>query len=183
MKIPPDAFGYYFGLGIQRTYAAVGKHYGVSARAVTKRAAKEKWQERITTIEAQARERSDATATHTLQVVNTRHLQMYRATQVKALQAMQSMSLTSGDAAARALDAAIRGERHVLGEPGDGDAISHKEVVALFTRFLEILREMLPGEMVQAVVDRLDHEVMTGGPLSERVGPVIDVEAGAIRSA
>ena len=42
-KIPPDALEYYLGLGPDRSYQKVADHYGVSKRAVTKLAARERW--------------------------------------------------------------------------------------------------------------------------------------------
>ena len=58
-KIPPDAFEYYLGLGPGRSYGAVAEKYDVTKRAVTKLAAREKWQERILEIERKARRASD----------------------------------------------------------------------------------------------------------------------------
>jgi len=128
-KIPPDAFEYYVGLGLQRSYQAVAKRYGASKRAVAKRAATEQWAERLVKIERTARDRLDAKMTETLEAVNTRHLQTLRAIQAKALQALQVMPLDSGMDAVRALDTAIRQERVILGEPGERSAISVEEII------------------------------------------------------
>ena len=46
-KIPPDAFDYYFGLGTGRSYQAVADRYGVTKRAVTNYATRERWRERL----------------------------------------------------------------------------------------------------------------------------------------
>ena len=46
-RIPPDAFFFYMSLGKDASYDAVAKRYGVSKRAVTRLAVKEKWQERV----------------------------------------------------------------------------------------------------------------------------------------
>jgi len=128
-KIPPDAFEYYVSLGLQRSYQAVADRYGASKRAVTKKAATEKWAERLVKIERAARERIDNKMTESLEAVNTRHLQTLRLIQAKALQALQVMPLDSGMDAVRALDTAIRQERVILGEPGERSAVSVEEVI------------------------------------------------------
>jgi hypothetical protein len=128
-KIPPDAFEYYVSLGLQRSYQAVAERYGASKRAVTKKAAAEKWAERLVKIERAARERIDTKMTESMEAVNTRHLQTLRAIQVKGLQTLQVMPLESGMDAVRALDTAIRQERVILGEPGERSAVSVEEVI------------------------------------------------------
>ena len=57
-KIPPDALQYYLGLGLDRSYQKVADHYGVSKRAVTKLAARERWQDKVIELERKAREGS-----------------------------------------------------------------------------------------------------------------------------
>jgi hypothetical protein len=128
-KIPPDAFEYYVSLGLQRSYQAVADRYCVSKRAITKKAAAEQWKERLLKIERAARERVDGKMTESLEAVNARHLQMVRFIQGKALAALKAMPLTSGMDAARALDAAIKQERVILGEPGDRSAVSVEEII------------------------------------------------------
>lgn len=54
-RLPPEAFEFYVGLGAQRSYQAVAKHYGVSKRSVSKLATKERWQERFESIVAAVR--------------------------------------------------------------------------------------------------------------------------------
>ena len=53
-KIPEDAFELYVSLGPERSYAAVAEQYGVTKRAVVKRAKAEAWSERLAKIEDQA---------------------------------------------------------------------------------------------------------------------------------
>ncbi len=50
-KIPDNAFDFYFGLGPSRSYQAVADEYGVTKRAVTKLATKERWQKRLEELE------------------------------------------------------------------------------------------------------------------------------------
>jgi hypothetical protein len=47
-KLPADAFEFYFGLGIERSYQSVADHYGCSKTAVSKAARRENWQAKIT---------------------------------------------------------------------------------------------------------------------------------------
>ena len=128
-KLPPDAFDVYMGLGPDRSYEAVAKRYGVSKRAVTKRAAKEKWQERVSKIEQKARESSDKKVQESLEAMNDRHLKMTQAIQGKALQALREMALDSAMGGVRALDQAIRLERLIRGEPSDRTALGLEEVI------------------------------------------------------
>jgi hypothetical protein len=128
-KLPVDAFEFYVSLGLQRSYQAVADRYGCSKRAVTKKAAAEKWADRLIKIERAARERIDSRMTETLEAVNARHLQTLRMIQAKALQALQMMPLDSGMDAVRALDTSIRQERVILGEPGERSAVSVEELV------------------------------------------------------
>ena len=126
-KIPEDAFDFYLGLGPSRTYAAVAARFRVSLRGVTKRALKDGWQARIAKIEAAARAKADEKSAESIEAINTRHLQMLRAIQAKALQGLSAMRLDSAMDCVRALDLAIRQERVVLGEPGDRNAVSFEE--------------------------------------------------------
>ncbi len=53
-KIPPDAVTYYLSLGPGRSYQKVAEHYGVTKRAITKIAAKDRWEEKVAEIEVSA---------------------------------------------------------------------------------------------------------------------------------
>ncbi len=77
-KIPPDAFDFYFGLGPGRSYQAVAGEYGVTKRAVTKLAAKERWQDQIAALERKARENSDERKVDALQASHEQRLQALR---------------------------------------------------------------------------------------------------------
>lgn len=54
-RLPNEAFEFYCGLGDDRSYDAVAKHYGVSKRAVARRAASDRWQQRIAALVSGAR--------------------------------------------------------------------------------------------------------------------------------
>ncbi len=128
-KIPPDAFEYYLGLGPGRSYGAVAEKYGVTKRAVTKLAAREKWQERILEIERKARRASDDKAAETLEQMNDRHLKSLRVIQGKSLEALKAMPLNTAMEGARCLDLAIKQERVIRGEPSDRSALTVEEKI------------------------------------------------------
>lgn len=140
-RIPPDALEYYLALGPDRSYQKVADHYGVSKRAVTKLAARERWQEKIVELERKARESAEKKALESLEGMNLRHLKSLKVVQGKALEALRSMPLTTAMEAVRALDMAIRQERLIRGEPSDRTAISVEEVIRR-----EYERWMLPEE-------------------------------------
>ena len=116
-------------LGPARSYEALAQRLGAAKRSITRLAAREKWQERLLKIESQARERLDEKMVETMEAVNARHLKIFRAVLTKGLQALQAMPLSSAEAAVRAIEVAVRGERLVLGEPTDRNAVSIEEVI------------------------------------------------------
>ncbi len=128
-KLPPSAFEFYLGLGPGRSYQAVADNYGVTKRAITKHAAKERWQERLAELEAKARQTSDQKTLETMESMNVRHLKSIRVIQGKALETLKSMALNTAMEAVRALDLAIRQERTIRGEPSERTAVSVEEVI------------------------------------------------------
>ena len=118
-RIPPDALEYYLALGPDRSYQKVADHYGVSKRAVTKLAARERWQEKVVELERKARESAEKKALESLEGMNLRHLKSLKIIQGKALEALRTMPLSTAMEAVRALDMAIRQERLIRGEPSD----------------------------------------------------------------
>ena len=94
-KIPQEAFSLYRSLGDKRSYQAVADHYSVSKRAVTLRAARERWQERL---------REGVTKAECIQEMDERHLRIARFLGEKALEAMRRIPLEELLAAVRELD-------------------------------------------------------------------------------
>jgi len=127
-RIPPDAFDWYVALGPGRSYRAVAERYGVSKRAVTKHAVKDKWAERLDKIEAEAREKSDKRLIESIEEMRSRHIKTLRAIHSRALSALKQYPLTSGMEAIRAAELAIKLERLVVGEPTERSALSVEEV-------------------------------------------------------
>jgi hypothetical protein len=117
-KIPPEAFPYYLGLGVGRSYEAVAQHFGVSKRAVVSIAEREDWQQRVTASERKVRERVDQKAVETLEAMNTRHMKTLQAVLGRALEALRSMPLNTSMDAVRAIEMVVRQERAIR---GDGD--------------------------------------------------------------
>lgn len=128
-KIPPEAFTYYFSLGTARSYEAVATKYGVSKRAVTKRAVSEGWQVRLEAMERQARERAEKKVIETMDDMNERHLKTLRIVQGKALEALRSMSLKTAMEAVRALAISLEKERDIRGDSGDQSIAEAEERV------------------------------------------------------
>lgn len=137
-RIPPEAFDFYMSLGPTRSYEAVAAQYGVTKRAVTKAAKRDRWQDRAAGLEHKAREGADQKIQETLELMNLRHLKSLKVIQGKALEALRSMSLDSAMEAVRALDIAIRQERVIRGEPTDRTAINFEEIIRQeYTRWMK----------------------------------------------
>lgn len=128
-RLPTDAFEYYTSLGEARSYQAVADHYGVSKRAVTKRAARDTWQDRLTSIEHKARERSDEKLVDVMAEMKDRHLKTCRVILGKGLEALRTMPLDSAMSAVRAIDVALKHERTVMGEPAERQSITVEEII------------------------------------------------------
>ena len=139
MKLPSDAFEYYFSLGVTKSYRLVAKRYEVSKTTVAKRAKKEGWQRRLEELEARGREGSEKKLVETREEMNARHLKMARAVQGKALEVLKSLSLESAMQAVRALEFAINQERLVRGEPSERTALSIEDTIRReFDRWVEV---------------------------------------------
>ena len=126
--LPLEAFAYYVSLGPERSYQAVATEFGSSKRTVVRRAKLEDWQQRIQKIESEARLRVDKKAVDSIEETSERHLKILRAIQSKALQALQTMELTSAMDAVRALDLTVKAERVVRGDPSDRDQARLEEI-------------------------------------------------------
>lgn len=128
-KLPTDAFDLYMSLGPGRSYQAVADHFGVSKRAVTNRAAKERWQQRASELEAKARQGAEQRLVETLEDMNTRHLRSLRVVQARAVEALRKYPIESAMDAVRALDVGIRQERVIRGEPTERTAVQLEELI------------------------------------------------------
>ncbi len=66
-KLPINAFEYFVGLGNKRRYCDVAEHYEVSAKTVSRMAAKEKWKERLERISETALKKAEEESAMALQ--------------------------------------------------------------------------------------------------------------------
>jgi len=121
-KIPLDAFEQYVAMGTGRGYQALGNQFGVNKRSIVKLAAKEKWQERLASIERQAQVKSDARAAETLEAMKTRHLKTLSAVLGRALEALKAMPLDNSMDAIRAIDMVLKQERLIRGADSEDAA-------------------------------------------------------------
>jgi hypothetical protein len=116
-KLPPDAYSYYLGMGVGRSYSKVAKYYGVHKGCVTERAVKEKWQEKIEAAEREAQAAAEKKAQDSIHEMNERHLKTAQFVQRKALEDMRSRPFTSSIDASRALFMGMEKERLVRDLP------------------------------------------------------------------
>lgn len=89
---------------------------------------------------------SDAVA-ETISEMNSRHLKEFQLMQTKAVQALKSLEPTKASEAATMLDAGIRGERLVRGEPTEV-----REVRALMQANVQVL-ELVVADVLKALID------------------------------
>lgn len=122
-KLPSDAFERYLALGSSRSYRELADRLGVSKRAITSVARRERWTERIGAIELEAQKASDRKAVETLEVVNERHLRVYRSLQAKALEGLRSLNMSKASDIVRALEISVRGEREIRGIRSQGNEV------------------------------------------------------------
>lgn len=127
-KLPQDAFPYYVGLGIDRSYKAVAERFGVTKRTVTRTAAREGWMERLAEIERKARETIDEKLTHDVEEMNARHRKILRAMGSRAARALADYPLNTGMEGIRAAEIAIKLERLLAGEPSDRNEVTIEQV-------------------------------------------------------
>lgn len=127
-RIPENAFEIYQAMGEGRSYEALADRFEVSKRAVTKAAAREKWQERLSAIQARAREAADQVSVDVRKEAAERHLKVARFIQSRSIEALKAMPIESAMDAIRAYGIAVNMERLVLGEPTDRTALTVEEV-------------------------------------------------------
>ena len=154
-KIPPDAFMFYVSLGLERSYQKVAEKYGVTKRAVTKLAAKERWQEQVEEMESKARETAQERARAEIGAVYERHMKALRLVFGKGVEALRQMVIEAPADAMRAIRMAIQEERVALGEPTDRTAISVEDTIR---REYERLMTVEGGEEDEEEEDEVDDD-------------------------
>lgn len=127
-KIPEDAFERYVALGERRSYQVLALDLGVSKRAVSKCAAREKWTERLTKIERTARERSDQKITETIEQMRERHIVTVKIIHARALTGLKQFPIDNAMDAVRAAELAIKLERLVKGDSTERSEMTIEEI-------------------------------------------------------
>lgn len=118
---PGGAFEYYVSLGMLRGFDLVAKHFDVDVHAVTDVATRERWSERLLSIEREAQERVDAKLVDSVEQMRLRHKKMLQAIAGRAVKALQEHPLKSGFDGVRAAAIVIRLERLLADESGQRD--------------------------------------------------------------
>jgi hypothetical protein len=137
-KLPKDAFSFYVGLGDNRSFEKVGKHFGVTKRSVTKKARKERWTEQIEEMEALARKKARDEMQEGFDERMSRHWKMARGAMAVAAKGLRDNPITNGMDAIRAAEIAIKLERLLAGDPSEHSQqtiaeITKKEIHTLLT--------------------------------------------------
>jgi hypothetical protein len=118
-KIPIDAFELYVGMGTERSYEEVARHYNVNKRSVTRAAHRERWSERLTMIQRAAQARVDEKLIGDIEEMKLRHRKLLRAMASRAAQAIATHALEDGMQGIRAAEITVKLERLMMGEPSD----------------------------------------------------------------
>lgn len=136
-RIPSSAYEDYLALGANRSYQVLADRLGVSKTAITNKAKREKWQERIAALEEEGRRKAEAKALDEIEKVRERHLKEARFLQARALQALRDLPPEKGVRAANALATAWRHELLILGEPTERQASVEEKIKGEYERWME----------------------------------------------
>ena len=128
-KIAPDALTYYVSLGPGRSYQKVAEKYDVTKRAVTKLAAKERWQKKVAEIEQSARESAEEKARDEVAEAYAQQITGLKLLFHRGVEALRGMAIDTPADATRAIQVACREWRTALGEPTDRTEISVEEKI------------------------------------------------------
>lgn len=144
-KIPPEAFAFYLGLGVGRSYSAVAERYNVTKRAVAFKAEKERWQERLEQEERKASTKAEKEAAESIESVNEKHLKVLRFIQARSIEALKEMKIETAMDAVKAFALALDKERMIRG-PGDQAASRIEEITRQEIRSLLITTRASPDD-------------------------------------
>jgi ATPase subunit of ABC transporter with duplicated ATPase domains len=136
-RIPASAYEDYLALGPNRSYQVLADRLGVSKTAITNKARRENWQERIAALEEEGRRKAEARALDEIEKVRERHLKEARFLQARALQALRDLPPEKGVRAANALATAWRHELLILGEPTERAASVEEKIKGEYERWME----------------------------------------------
>ncbi len=130
-RVPRCAYDDWVALGPGRSFAQLAARYGVTDRALRKRAENEGWRERLAIAERAAHAAANVQSADSLQEVQSRHLKMAKLLQAKAIEALRSTHLGAGASAIRALDTSVKLERLLLGQTGADEPTDDTYVMRL----------------------------------------------------
>ena len=135
-RIPDEAFTFYMVLGPDRSYQKVAERFGVSKRAVSKRAQADDWASRAEKIQAESRARQDAGIVDAFDEMNQRHLKVLKVIQGKALEALRTLPLERATDAVKALELVMKQERIARGDPDEGNETVEQLIKREYERWL-----------------------------------------------
>ena len=107
----------------------------------------EHWDTEREIIQQETERRVSEAIAETISQMNSRHLKEFQLMQTKAVQALKSLEPAKASEAAAMLDAGIRGERLVRGEPTEV-----REVRALMQANVQVL-ELVVADVIRALID------------------------------
>lgn len=115
----------------------------------------EQWDVEREIIQQETERRVSEAISETISQMNSRHLKEFQLMQTRAVQALRSLEPAKASEAAAMLDAGIRGERLVRGEPTEV-----REVRALMQANVQVL-ELVVADVIRALLDggQLDPQV------------------------
>jgi DNA-binding Lrp family transcriptional regulator len=140
-RIPSTAYADYLALGANRSYQVLADRLGVSKTAITNKAKRENWQDRIAKLEEEGRRKAEVKALDEIEKVRERHLKEARFLQARALQALRDLPPEKGIRAANALATAWRHELLILGEPTERQASVEEKIKDEYQRWMEPVDE------------------------------------------
>lgn len=158
-RIPPEAFEFYHALGPGRSYETIAAKYGVSKRAVTKRAVAERWQARVIERDQRTQAAVAEKVEESIADLRARHTRVLKVMTAKALEALK-LPMTNAMDGIRALDLILKQERLLHGEPTVHAAVEAKPK--------EVGQPMPEGEGLNAYFKKLLHAANKHGVIDLR---------------
>lgn len=121
-------FREYVAQGSGRSYANVAAKFDTTKRRIVRVSKRGNWLARLAVIERDAKVEADRRLTESRAEVDERHLRMIRAIASRGLQGLQAHQFDNARDSARAVEAAVKLERTVLGQPNEHLDVTVQEV-------------------------------------------------------
>ena len=162
-----EAFAHYLALGPDRTYVAVARQFGVSARRVGAKAKDDGWREEVERIQA---ERAEAMKAEAIRTLDERQRETIKVANLLRDTILEADGPIDPDVAARVLPQYAKLEQLFAGEATE--RISVAELGEFVRRLVEVTGRFVPAEArdawrvaVGSVVDELP--ALQAGPKRE----------------